>query len=178
MGGTGANILAEGHLQAVPASAEMLQCELSSDAHLFTLLDVPKPAYWPPELNDEDSFRHFLSVAQSGPEADGWGFHYLLDTSPEPHLVGCGGFTGPPDDKGEVEIGYSMLRPFRRQGYASALVRMLVERALGSGKVRRMNASTYPDLLPSIGVLEKCGFRLQGPGPEGTVMYVRDLFPA
>ena len=64
----------------------------------------------------------------------------------------------------------------RRRGYASEATQALVARASSERGVRRIIAQTYPDLVASIGVLEKSGFRFDGPGEEaGTVRYARDL---
>ena len=75
-------------------------------------------------------------------------------------LVGDLGFKGRPDDEGTVEIGYSVLPAYRRQGFAWEAVRALVKWGLAQQEVRRIVAECSADNGPSIRVLEKAGLRL------------------
>ena len=43
-----------------------------------------------------------------------------------PTLVGAGGYFGPPDADGTVEIGYSVLPEWQRHGYATQMTEALV----------------------------------------------------
>ncbi len=71
---------------------------------------------------------------------------------------------------GTVEVGYSVLEAHQRRGYASEAVEALVGWAFGHPEVTRVIAETYPELVPSVGVLEKTGFRLIGAGSEERVI--------
>ncbi len=69
---------------------------------------------------------------------------------PERRLaVGRAGFHGPPDDAGMVEIGYSIDPQYRRQGYARAALRALLERARQDPTVTTFRATISPDNTPS-----------------------------
>jgi RimJ/RimL family protein N-acetyltransferase len=59
--------------------------------------------------------------------------------------VGRAGFHGPPDDTGMVEIGYSIDPLHRRQGYARAALRALLERARQEPGVTTFRATVSPD---------------------------------
>ena len=48
----------------------------------------------------------------------------------------------------------------------------MIRHAFESTDVERVTAHTLPSLVPSIGVLEKCGFVFEGPGSEeGAIRY-------
>ncbi|MBL4836159.1 MAG: GNAT family N-acetyltransferase [Kordiimonadaceae bacterium] len=175
-----AQILRDGRVELIPATTEMILVELSADGNIAAHLGVSEPAYWPPELNDEESFKYALGLLESGAGSDGWGFYYMVDTSnasgvgqkasASQHLVGFGGFKGVPSPEGQVEIGYSVLTPHRRQGYATAMCRLLIEKAFKEQQVQEVIATTLPALEPSIGVLLNLGFTLVG-DTDGIVTY-------
>ena len=71
-----------------------------------------------------------------------------------------------------MEIGYSILESQQRQGYAPEAVGALLAWAFAHPEVHTVRAHTLPELVASIRVLEKCGFRHVGPGAEaGTIRY-------
>lgn len=159
-------------------SATALRAALESNSGLATALDVDVPDSWPPELYDEGAVR--WTLAQLGDRIDGgaFGFYYLIRRSPDTSastrgtLIGVGGFKGPPNANGEVELGYGVLPEFQRQGYASEAVEGWLTLAFADSSIRTVVGQTLASLIPSIGVLEKAGFRLAGPGadegaPEG-----------
>ena len=164
--------LSDGRLLAVAGTAELMELELAHDRRVFTLLQAPPPPSWPPDLNDDDSFGHFHNALRKDPQARSWGLYYLIDLDAGRRLVGCGGFVAPPDDTGTVEIGYSVLADYRRQGYATGLCRMLIDYAFKDPRVKAMIANTYPHLAASIGVMEKCGMAFKSKNANGTVTYV------
>ena len=75
-------------------------------------------------------------------------------------------------------IGYSVLREFRNRGYATEAVQHLASFIVTIPGVRRILATTYPELKASIRVLEKSGFVPDGITEggagmeEGTIRYV------
>src|SRR5262249_18572607 len=103
--------------------------------------------------------------------ARAWGFRYFVLKQEPRRLAGAGGYSAPAQN-GEIEIGYSITASLRRLGLASEAVRALTARAFAALDIERVIAQTLPSLAPSIGVLEKCGFRLVGAGKEaGAVCY-------
>lgn len=132
------------------------------------------PEQWPPELYDDDAIAWSLRALEEGRDRDPWFTYYFALKGSSRVLVGAGGVMNPPDADGVVEIGYSVLSAHRRQGYASEATAGLVARAFAELEVTRVIAHTFPHLTASIGVLEKTGFVLEGPGAqEGTVRYGR-----
>ena len=106
---------------------------------------------------------------EKGPEQVGWWCWYFV-----PHnqvtghrvLIGNRGFKGPPGDQGTVEIGYSLLPPYRNKGYTTEAVQALVSWAFGHPEVTRVIAEARPGNAASVRVLQKAGFNEVGPGAQ------------
>jgi RimJ/RimL family protein N-acetyltransferase len=81
---------------------------------------------------------------------------------PEGVVVGHGGFHGPPDDDGVVEVAYSVAPEHRRKGYAKSMLRSLLERADADPRVTAVRASIRPDNLGSRATIAGFGFRKVG----------------
>jgi len=86
----------------------------------------------------------------------------------EEALVASGGYFGPPDADGVVEIGYSVSENWRRCGFATEIVGALVENAF-SRQAKTVIAHTHPDNLASINVLRRSGFVDRESVGKGTV---------
>jgi [ribosomal protein S5]-alanine N-acetyltransferase len=82
--------------------------------------------------------------------------------APNVKTVGHAGFHGPPDAAGMVEVGYSVDPAWRRQGYATAMVRELLQRAAGEPGVRTVRATISPDNIASLGTIAGFGFAGNG----------------
>jgi RimJ/RimL family protein N-acetyltransferase len=183
-------VLSTHRLHLVPATVEHLRAELESREALSRVLGIPVPSTWPPALYDEDAIRATLVELETDPGQAGWRFYYLVrrpGLARAVTLVGAGGFKGPPDQHGSVEIGYSVLPEHQRRGYATEAVLGWSAFAFDSPEVRRVTAQTLLTLPASIRVLERAGFTFVGAGddphaPEGhpIVRYElsRDAFTA
>ncbi|GAB4013680.1 GNAT family N-acetyltransferase [Spirosoma migulaei] len=146
----------------VAASPALLRAELVSNQQLAKALNVDIPSDWPPGEYDQGAIEFFLDqLLIGGLEATGWYAWYVV-TYPTPTtpatLVASGGYFGPPDTEGTVEIGYSVSSEWRRQGIATELVARLVDHAKQQAGVKRIIARTLPNNQASIGVLAKNGF--------------------
>ena len=158
-------------LELIPGTSELTQAEIEDRARFAALLGVAPPADWPPPLNDTDSMAYFARYLAEHPDAVGFGVWYFVRAADgERTLIGNGGFKGLPDAGGTVEIGYSLLEAYQRQGYGTEVVRGLVDWAFAQPGVHRLIAETLPELIPSIRVLEKNGFRHIGAGSEPGVI--------
>lgn len=81
---------------------------------------------------------------------------YLFASGDE--VVGNGGFVGPPDADGCVEIGYEIAPARWNRGYATAAARRLLELAWANGATRVL-AHSAPDWNGSNRVMGKVGMR-------------------
>jgi RimJ/RimL family protein N-acetyltransferase len=157
-------------LDLVPATTALVRADLAGRGALAGALGVAVPESWPPELFDEPALRYTLDKLESRPEEAGWWLYYVV-LREGPVLVGVAGYKGPPAE-GAVEIGYGVLPEHRRRGYASEASAALVARAFERPEVSCVLAETLPELVPSIGVMEKLGFALVGEGSEpGVIRY-------
>ena len=114
------------------ATAEAVDAEDAGGEALAAMLGVAPPFSWPPEFNDAAT-RAWMRRMLTEPGAEpGYGNWYIVAGG---RLVGNGGYKGPPDAAGEVEIGYSIIPEEHRRGYASGAVNLLVQRAFRDPRV-------------------------------------------
>jgi ribosomal-protein-alanine N-acetyltransferase len=99
-------------------------------------------------------------------------------------LIGLVAFKGPPDQNGVLETGYSVLENYQKRGIGTEATRAIMEWAFQDPAVQRIDAETFPELRPSIRVMERCGMRFLGKGSEErTIRYgvtkqeFQQLFP-
>jgi RimJ/RimL family protein N-acetyltransferase len=86
-------------------------------------------------------------------------------------VVGDAGTHGPPDEQGDVEIGYGLARPARGRGLASEFVPALARRLLARPEVTRVVArAVLADNVPSRRALERAGFAVERE-EDGLVWY-------
>ncbi|MFN7960762.1 MAG: GNAT family N-acetyltransferase [Thermoanaerobaculia bacterium] len=167
-------VLGTPRLTLVAAGVEHCQAELAGGEQLARLLQARVPPDWPPPLADLEALCWYHDYLLAHPGAEGWGLWYCLSGEPRARtLVGEAGFKGLPTPQGEVEVGYSVVPAAQGRGLATEAVAALVDWAFGHNEVRVVLAHTLPDNRPSLRVLEKLGFRSDGPGIEsGTVRFL------
>ena len=90
-------------------------------------------------------------------ESEEWCSTFFMTLEPEGIVVGACGFKGPPS-QGQVEVGYGVAPSMRKQGYASAALRSLLNIAFCSGEVTEVLAEVSPSNEASSRVVEKLGF--------------------
>jgi RimJ/RimL family protein N-acetyltransferase len=169
-------VIRTARLDLTVATEKALRAELESPTALAEALDAFVPAGWPPEFYDADAVNYSLQWLLKHPSEANWGFYYFLERAADIGrrvLVGAGGFKGPPDPDGLVEVGYSIVPERYRRGYATEATRGLLAFAFADPRVRTVIGQTITTLQASIGVLEKAGFRFAGAGddphaPEGS----------
>ncbi len=146
-------------LRLLAASLEAAEAEANNREAFESLLDAQIPDHWPPPFNDEESQRWLRDTLHREPSAIGWLMWYFIRDDGTPRVViGNGGFKGAPKD-GVVEIGYSIVPEFQRQGYASEAVSALIAWAFSHRSVHRIIAETLPELDLSQRLLHKLGFQ-------------------
>ena len=137
--------------------------ELEDVAMLGQRLNATIPADWPPGDYDRGAIEYILKqLSLDWPQKDGRLSWYAVRrvTQLEPAtLVGTGGYFGPPDAHGSVEMGFSISQLWRNQGFATEMVRALLLHAAQHGAVRRVVAHALETNVASICVLQKNGFQ-------------------
>jgi len=161
-------------LELIAGTSELFRVRVDDREFLSRQLGARVPDSWPPPLFDQDALDWMAKYLEEHAGANEWGFYFIIlparGDGAETTAIGGIGFKGIPTDDGTVEIGYSMLPEFQRAGYATEAARALVRKAFSQPQVARVIAETYPELLPSIRVLEKNNFRFIGDGSEERVI--------
>ena len=149
-------------LTLIPATVAHARAELADRAAFARLLGAAVPDAWPPE-SAADALPLFLEWLEAAPDRVGWFGWYALTRADlgAPVLVAGGGFLGPPAG-GAMQLGYSVLPEFQRQGYATEMVGELLGWAFSQPGVTLVAAETEWANPASVRVLEKSGFTPAG----------------
>lgn len=99
----------------------------------------------------------FLEKTQAEP-ADVWVHGFYMVHQADHAVIGMGGYKGPPDENGVVEISYGIAPGYQNKGYATEAAMAMTAYAFDSGKVCTVRAHTLPEESASTQVLVKCGF--------------------
>lgn len=149
-------------------NAEAFRIAIDDRESLARALGVTVPDAWPVEHYDDGVREWCLKGLEADPSTP-WLLRYVIERETNTLIGTCGGFHPEP---ATVVIGYSILPQFRRRGYASEAAQALIDFAFTHDGVERVVADTYPELAPSIGVMQKCGMTYIGGGDEErTVRY-------
>ena len=121
------------------------------------ILGSPLPEEWPGDILF--MLQRRLQQLRADPSEQPWLARAMIRrTPPDGTVVGTLGFHARPDRRGVVEVGYGVLAPFRRQGYAEEAVRALFDWATREHAVRRFRASVGPSNQPSLALVRKLEF--------------------
>lgn len=159
-------ILHTPRLEIIAATLPLIETELAGVAQLGRALNAEVGA-WPPPLNDDSSLQWTVDKLRACPEHAGFYVWYVvLAENQARKLVGLVAFKGPPDGNGSVETGYSVVEEFQKRGIGTEATRALIEWAFQHPEIQEVTAETYPELRPSIRVMQRCGMTFYGEGSE------------
>jgi len=82
---------------------------------------------------------------------------YLLVKKDDHTVIGDVGFKTPPNEAGEIDIGYGLISSERKKGYATEAVNALIDWAFEQKDVKVITADCKIDHEASINVLKKSG---------------------
>ena len=133
---------------------------------LGRLLNTAIPLSWPPPFLDKETLAEFARIQSEGSDQNFCSWYRIRcgDERSDRTLIGSGGIASVQGEPDTVMIGYSVLGAYWNQGYATEAVRHLVPVILDTPGIRRITATTYPEMTVSIRVLEKNGFIRAGIG--------------
>jgi len=155
-------MLSTGRLELIAATAEYVRAELEAPERLATLLEAQVEPGWPPGEYDREAQEFFLDrLTEGGMSVVGWYGWYTIrrgGTYKPSILMGAGGYFGPPNEEGIVEIGFSVMPSWQGLGYATEIAKILVKNAFSDIHIQKVIAHTTPGNHTSRKVLEKCGF--------------------
>jgi [ribosomal protein S5]-alanine N-acetyltransferase len=149
-------IIRTARLELVPIPPEAIEALLhaereTAEGKLGRRLPADFPS--PEDLNGFLPIQ--LQRMRAEPELRDW--MARLITTKSDGAIGHAGFHGPPETIGRAEIGYTVFKPYRRQGYATEAAKALVDWAFEQGQ-REVFASVAPDNAPSLAVVRALGF--------------------
>jgi ribosomal-protein-alanine N-acetyltransferase len=160
-------------LSLIAITPEMVQSEQANDHHLGELIQCAIPTNWPPVDWEPHVFDFVVAQFEQHPDQIGW--HRYVTFVPANGvrtLIGSLGAFSKPANPAECEVGYSILPPFERRGFATEGTLALIDYLRGEQQLTSIIAHTFPRLTGSIRVMEKCGLTFEGPGEEeGTIRY-------
>ncbi|HKW11833.1 MAG TPA: GNAT family N-acetyltransferase [Gemmatimonadaceae bacterium] len=131
-----------------------LQLVLDSTESVLARIDALSPAD-----RAEVSPEWLARMRSSAPSP--WTHGFTVIETESKTAVGGGGFKGPPDSDGMVEIAYGINETHRGRGYAKEVAAALVDYAR-SARARVIRAHTRPENNASAHVLAHCGFERIG----------------
>jgi [ribosomal protein S5]-alanine N-acetyltransferase len=146
-------------LRLVPVSPDLVRAFFKSKDELSRLLGASLPDGWPVD----PVILEILKDRLDDPAAFAWA-DYIYIHRQDNAVIGDGGFKGPPDTTGRVEIGYAVLPEYRQKGLATEAARMLVQQAFACPEVGAVCADTSVNGLASMAVLRKIGMQQYGTG--------------
>ncbi|MFJ8013833.1 GNAT family N-acetyltransferase [Streptomyces sp. NPDC096339] len=83
-------------------------------------------------------------------------------SEPDGTVVGDCGFHGPPSEAGVLEVGYTVVPEYRRQGYARAMLKALLDRAAAEPGVTTVRATIAADNTASLATVVCFDFQRVG----------------
>lgn len=151
-------------LWLVPASESSISDLIAERPLLLGNVPIDVPHEWADLwIEHPGALEYTLKGLQNDPSLHdlGW-WGYLVIHCADRTLVGMGGFKGKPDATGTVEIGYSIIEPYRQQGLATEVAHSMSQFALGHPDVKCVMAHTLAVDNYSNKLLKSVGFQYNG----------------
>src|SRR2546423_3863019 len=95
----------------------------------------------------------FMKKLENARRSDPWQFGFGVVHKIDNALIGMGGFPGPPNSEGVVEIAYGIAPGYQGRGYATEVARGLIDFASRDPRVKTICAHTLAKTNASTRVL-------------------------
>lgn len=155
-------------LVLTPLTNEQLQLYVLNDGSLERHLGV---GYSPKKINSDlqdGLHRHFLPLVEKHPEDFYYYTLWSIVLKKENVLVGDICFKGPPDEQGQVEIGYGTYDRYQNKGIMTEAVRLLLSWCQTCPEIKTVLAETETGNTASEKILLKTGFTLYHQGRDNS----------
>jgi len=110
---------------------------------------------------DTSPLRYRSDQVRANPEVNPWLLRLAVDRA-SATIVGYGNFHDAPDERGMVEVGYSVLPRWQRRGYGREIALTMWRYAVQHPDVRVLRASVSPDNLASQSIITGAGLARVG----------------
>ena len=97
-------------------------------------------------------------ITENNPADYVWHSFWLIMRKADRVVVGSADFKAPPNNAGEVEIGYGLSPEFEHHGYMTETVKAMCQWALKQRSVASVIAETETSNRASQHILKRCGF--------------------
>ncbi|MCB9476238.1 MAG: GNAT family N-acetyltransferase [Deltaproteobacteria bacterium] len=170
-------VFATPRLELIAATPDLIRRDLEGREQLELGLSARVPQVWPPEFIDVNALHYTLEQLEADRRHVGWwSWYFVHRLDPKGRtVIGGGGYKGPPSPDGTVEIGYSLVKDYWRQGFGTEIARGLTDQAFLHPQVKRVTAETMRYMNASKRVLEKAGFALVGEGSASDILLFETL---
>ncbi|SEB05327.1 Protein N-acetyltransferase, RimJ/RimL family [Chitinophaga terrae (ex Kim and Jung 2007)] len=135
--------------------------------HAADKLSATLPDNWP-QQELREMLPHFIELLQHDPRSFPW-LMWIIVNKEMKMVIGEVGFKGRPDENGVIEIGYSLLPQYQRNGYMKEAATALVQWAFGQPEVKKLVAESHLSNIGSIKVLTALG--MKATGIDGEMQY-------
>lgn len=145
-------------LELIPCELSHFEAILNDEQRLASLLQVKLAEDWLGFPAAQEAMQPSYEYLKAHPSALGW-WTYLFIHKADRTLIGLGGFKGPVDEEGMVEIGYAIAPAYRRRGLAVEASHGMIEYAFSHPTIKKVQAHTLAERNASTRVLERVGMR-------------------
>lgn len=142
-------------LLIVPMTFEFVSKILDDDITVYKEFGIKPIDEWP-NIDIREIMPILKDKLSSKPIPDGFEAWLFVDKS-DNSIVGDGGFKGPPDENGVIDIGYGIIESRRRQGFAYEAVTALIKWGFSHNNVKAITADCLKNNTASINLLKKLG---------------------
>ena len=142
-------------LMLIPFTLDYVKAAIKGKKELEAILQYQVAEQWPNQ--DYAEILPFIaSKLEKDPSKSKWSF--IVMHKEDQKLIGEIGGKGGPNENGTIEIGYGIVEEYRNKGFATEMVKGLVNWLNTLPEVHKIIAECLLENLPSIIVLEKSGF--------------------
>ncbi|MGI2326696.1 GNAT family N-acetyltransferase [Planococcus sp. YIM B11945] len=143
-------------LLVITFEAEMIKALLEGVEKLEKLIPYNVPVDYPMDVYKQ-FFPYKIERFSQYPEENKW--EGLIIDKENQTVIGDIGYKAGPNEKGEINLGYSILPRYQGNGYATEAALAMVYWGLRQSGVQKITATCSLENSASIRVLEKAGLR-------------------
>lgn len=143
-------------LKVITFEVEMIKALLEEPEQLAEMIPYGVPAEYPMDVYKQ-FFPYKIERFTEQPEENVW--EGLIINKESQMVIGDIGYKGSPNEKGEINLGYSVLPRFQGQGFATEAAAAMVEWGLEQPGVQKVTATCSLENIASIRVLQKAGLK-------------------
>lgn len=141
----------------IPITLEISSTLMNSSTIEIDKLGLKCHEHWPTK-DTKDILPIINEALEKSKEATGFEAWMIIKKQSNT-IIGDMGFFGPPDEKGEVEVGYGLVEEEWKKGFATEALKGIMSWLSPQKMVKIIKASCLINNTASAGVLKKCGFK-------------------